>query len=361
MKSNKKTEEVFLTFKDFEDPFASAFSNDRERLKYMKQTYGKMDNIAEAFAKFYTLPIPKDLKKNTSINKTISIEVGGLYRGFVESITKDGVVFSVPGVKEEVVSRENFMDCIDYVANYLLNHNNELTFKVREKKNGTYVVSVIEGYYDLWVQEIEKAIEQRAAIEVHIDELVRGGYMCHTQIWTITELTGKNYTSAVFIPGSNIVLNIETDFDRWLGQDVQIVPQKFTTFRSGNQPTENSLIGSRKMVLKILGMKNMYDIFNRAQLANLPGVKYTPEVFTGKVTGIINSNNKTGVFIELEDKYITGLMPIDERMLLNYKPGDEIRVYIKEFEIMEGKEPFVIDRKNILRQCNVRPVFALSM
>ena len=162
----------------------------------------------------------------------------------------------------------------------------------------------------------------------------------------------------MFIPGSNIVLNIENDFERWLGKDVQAVPQKFTKFRSFGRPTENSLMASRKMVLKILGMKNMYEIYTRAKLGERPDVKYVPEVFTGKVTGIINSNKKTGIFIEIEDKYITGLMPVDEANLLNYKPGDTVQVYIQEFECIEGKEPFFIDRKNIIKACNLRPVFA---
>ena len=41
--------------------------------------------------------------------------------------------------------------------------------------------------------------------------------LCHTDIWPINELTGKNYTSSVFIPGSLIVLNIESDFNKWIG------------------------------------------------------------------------------------------------------------------------------------------------
>lgn len=358
-KKKNKNEVNLLTSTDFDDVF-NGFDNDKKRMRYMKDNYGQYD-IADAFAKFYNLNISRDLKKDDKVNKPVTIELGKIYSGTVEHIGKDGITFTLPGVKDEVYSKENFADCIDNVHNYLLNHNNELLFKVIDRKDGNYVVSVMDGYYSSWVEQIEDAIEKRAAIWVHIDELVRGGYMCHTDIWPINQLTGKNYTAAVFIPGSNIVLNIETDFERWLNQDVQIIPQKFTTFRQPGQPAENSLIGSRKMVLKILGMKNMFDIYQRAQLAKMPGVKYTPEVFEGKVTGIINSNKKTGVFIELEDKYITGLMPVPESMLLNYKPGDDIKVCITEFEQQEGKEAFVIDRKNIIRQCNLRPVFELAV
>ena len=356
-KNNKKIRNGLIKAINLDDPFECPFKNDKERIRYMKDNYGHL-SLAEQFAVFYGEEVNNTVKKNKRINNPVNIEIGGSYKGIVTEISKNGIVFDVAGVKEEVISKENFSDCMDAVQNYLLNHENELLFTVTEKKDNKYYVSVLEGYYRSWQKQIEKAIEQRAAINVHIDSLVRGGYMCHTDIWTISELTGKTYTSAVFIPGSNIVLNIENDFERWLGKDVQAVPQKFTKFRSFGRPTENSLMASRKMVLKILGMKNMYEIYTRAKLGERPDVKYVPEVFTGKVTGIINSNKKTGIFIEIEDKYITGLMPVDEANLLNYKPGDTVQVYIQEFECMDGKEPFFIDRKNIIKACNLRPVFA---
>lgn len=356
-KNNKKIGKGLIKAINLDDPFECPFKNDKERIRYMKDNYGHL-SLAEQFAVFYGEEVNNTVKKNKRINNPVNIEIGGSYKGIVTEISKNGIVFDVAGVKEEVISKENFSDCMDAVQNYLLNHENELLFTVTEKKDNKYYVSVLEGYYRSWQKQIEKAIEQRAAINVHIDSLVRGGYMCHTDIWTISELTGKTYTSAVFIPGSNIVLNIENDFERWLGKDVQAVPQKFTKFRSFGRPTENSLMASRKMVLKILGMKNMYEIYTRAKLGERPDVKYVPEVFTGKVTGIINSNKKTGIFIEIEDKYITGLMPVEEANLLNYKPGDTVQVYIQEFECMDGKEPFFIDRKNIIKACNLRPVFA---
>lgn len=356
-KNNKKIGKGLIKAINLDDPFECPFKNDKERIRYMKDNYGHLP-LAEQFAVFYGEEVSNTVKKNKRINNPVNIEIGGSYKGIVTEINKNGIVFDVAGVKEEVISKENFSDCMDAVQNYLLNHENELLFTVTEKKDNKYYVSVLEGYYRSWQKQIEKAIEQRGAINVHIDSLVRGGYMCHTDIWPISELTGKTYTSAVFIPGSNIVLNIENDFERWLGKDVQAVPQKFTKFRSFGRPTENSLMASRKMVLKILGMKNMYEIYTRAKLGERPDVKYVPEVFTGKVTGIINSNKKTGIFIEIEDKYITGLMPVDEANLLNYKPGDTVQVYIQEFECIEGKEPFFIDRKNIIKACNLRPVFA---
>ena len=174
------------------------------------------------------------------------------------------------------------------------------------------------------------------------------------------------YTSSVFIPGSHIVLNIEHDFEKWLCQDVIIVPQKFVEYRQDLKTglTERSLVGSRKRVLQLEGIKYMYEIWEeaqtRAKLAELSNSQVTPVVYDGTVTGIINSNKKTGIFVELDGKYITGLMPMDAADLLDYRPGDSVKVVISEFEIQEGKEPFVTNEKKHIVKCNVRPVFAIA-
>ena len=338
----------------------SGFKSDRERIRYISKKYANI-SIAESFAKFYSIEVPKELKKNKTINSVINITVGEIYTATVKTMSKHGITFTIPGVKEELYTKENFADCIDNFKNYLINHNDQVLIEIREKKDNKYLVSIINAYYKTWQKEIEKAIAQENGLEVHINSLVRGGYLCSTPIWPINEITGKNYSSSVFIPGSHIVLNIEHNFEQWIGKDVTIVPQKFAKFRPGiGQPVENSIVGSRKRILQIEGMVNMYNIYSKTMLANKPGIKYTPEIFEGTVTGIINSNKNTGVFIEIEDQFITGLLPVNNTELLNYKPGDKVNVCVKEFECQEGKEPFQITRGNRVVRCNVRPVFKLA-
>ena len=350
MKKNKTVD--LATSTDVND----RFSSDRDRLRYMKENYASM-SIAEAFSRFYDVEI-NEYDDSDEDDMVASVTIGNIYLADVKSISQNGIEFTIPGIKDDIFSKENFMDCIDNVRNYLMTHENKLLVEIREKRNGTYYGSVLNAYYRAWQQIIEKAIAKREAIDVHIDSLVKGGYICHTNIWTITDVTGKNYTSGVFIPGSQIVLNIEKDFEKWLDQDVQIIPNKFAKYRSNNlQCVENSIVGSRKQVLQIIGMQNMYEIWTRSKLANNPKVKYTPETFEGVVTGIINSNKKTGVFIEISDKCITGLMPVKQSELLDYKPGDIVYIKVKEFECQDGKEPFVVNKSNKVIVCNVRAVF----
>ena len=361
MANNKNTK--LLTYKEVygENDFPY-FKNDIERIKYMKKAYGNM-SLAKSFAIFYGIEVSPEVKVNKSINTVQTIELGKVYSGTVKSFDKNGIIFEIPGVKEEILSKENFNDCADSINNYLINHNNKLLFEVREHRDNKYIVSVVNAYYKQWVNVINKAIQYEQGIKVQIDSLVKGGYICHTDITPICQLTGKKYTHSVFIPGSHIVLNIEHDFEKWVGEEVMIVPQKFVEFRRDTITglIENSLVGSRKKVLQILGMNNIHEIYSKYILAESDErIKYEPEIFEGTVTGIINSSNKTGIFVELNDKYITGLMPIDAIDLLDYKPGDSVKVKIKEFETQEGKDPFIYNKKGILLKSNVRPVFELA-
>ena len=361
--ANNTNKQRLLTNADINgDSNFPMFKSDKERIKYMAKAYGNM-SLAKSFSIFYGIDIAPEVKQNKSINNVVTIELGQIYSGFVKSFDKNGIVFELPGVKDEIISKENFNDCATEINAYLVAHNNKLLFEVREHKNNRYIVSVINAYYKNWYNTISKAIQFEQGIKVQIDSLVKGGYLCHTDITPLCQLTGKKYTHSVFIPGSHIVLNIERDFEQWIGKEVMIVPQKFVEFRRDYKTglTENSLVGSRKKVLQIYGMNNIHEIYGKWALANAnENVTYTPEIFDGVVTGIINSNNKTGIFIELNDKYITGLMPIDASDLLDYKPGDSVRVKISEFEVQEGKDPFIYSKKGTLLKSNVRPVFELA-
>lgn len=353
MKKKKNTN--LITVNNADD---ALFNNEKERIRYMSNNY-KEFGIAESFKKYYDLE-EIDTKSET-LNAVPEFEIGNCYIATVKEISKHGIIFDVPGIKDEVMCKENFSSCIESVQNYLLTHDNRLIFEVREYNRGKYVVSVLNGMYKLWKHAVDDAIYKKNAIEVHIDSLTKGGYLCHTNISTLTELTGKNYTHNVFIPGSAIVLNIESDFERWIDQDVYVIPQKFVEFKKNLREgyIENSLVASRKLLLQLKGNINLFEIYNRHLLTKSENFKSDPEHLTGHVTGIINSGKKTGVFVELDDMYITGLMPVDKMDIINFKPGDEVIVYPAEFEVKEGCEPFVTNKKGDIIKCNTRIIFGL--
>lgn len=358
MKKNTKNEPL-LTVKDELDVFGP-FKNDKERIKYISRAYKHL-SIAKAFEKYYGLQVSQEIKRNWNVNDVIKIEVGKIYTGTVKQFNDKYMLFEVPGVKDELISKEALWCYGTAINNYLLTHNNQLMFEVREKADGKYYVSVLNAYYRKWMEAMEAAMNGTKSINVHIDQLVNGGYVCHCDIAPLTQLTGQSFTSSVFIPGSHIVLNIENDFERWVGQDVDIVPQKFVDFRvdKRNGTIEKSLVGSRKRVLQLMGNYYLYEMWQTHKLLDSDIAKVEKPVYQGTVTGIINSGKKVGVFVEINDKYITGLLPLAGEDLLDYKPGDPINIRIAEFEVQPEKEPFIIKNEEVVK-CFTRPVFELA-
>ena len=96
--------------------------------------YGKM-GIAKSFAVWYGMDLAPEIKQNSLINKVINIQVGETYLGEVKEFTKQYITFTIPGVKEELLCKENLTGCEESIQKYLLTHNNKLLFEVREKKD----------------------------------------------------------------------------------------------------------------------------------------------------------------------------------------------------------------------------------
>jgi hypothetical protein len=97
-----------ITAADMYDVLDAPFKTEKERIKYMSKAYKNM-SIAKAFSVFYNIELSQETKANKSINTINVIEVGNVYTGTVKTFSKCEITFDVPGVKEEIVCRENFM------------------------------------------------------------------------------------------------------------------------------------------------------------------------------------------------------------------------------------------------------------
>lgn len=352
----KKTNKVY-NVNDFENDSDFPLMNDNDRLRYMKANFSKM-TIGEAFNKYYKMGIRKksELSELTTKIDVTNIEIGSTYIAkFVSN--DDDLTFTINGVKEEIYSKEHFSEQEEYgFMEYLSKHDNNVKVKVIGKHRGKWVVSVKDAYYNDWYNEIEETIKNSNGLRVHINALTKGGYNASISVWTLSELFGVNYTCVVFIPGSQIVMNKETNFEQWVGQDVDVVPQKFTTYRESiGAPIENCLVCSRKSALQIQSYVNLYNMYN-----NIESEK--EKTYESVVTGIINSNTKVGVFVELTDSCVTGMVNVtnpDE--LVNYKVGDKHNVTLETFEMFGNEEPFKIDKKHSkITKCNVKPIFKFT-
>lgn len=354
-KSNVLTDKQINGDTDF--PY---FCNEHDRLKYMKDNYSKLD-IDKAFSIYYDEKISNTTKKLCkTIGKVITLEVGKIVEATVTKMNKNGIEFYIPGVKEEIISKENLTEVEDALSIYLLKHNNKVSIEVREFKHGSWRVSVMNAYYRIWKNAIDNVIKNEDGINVHVNSLTKGGYICTTPIWTLQELTGKKYEATVFVPGSQIVLNVENDFEKWLDKDLIVVPQNFGKFRKASgAPLEDSIVASRKRCLQKIGITNLYELYQKHLLASKFNNEDSTMTFDAKVTGIINSNNKTGIFVEIEDKSVVGMVPVTSDELLDYVPGQSVKVAIEKFEVAEDKEPFVIKNNKIIK-CYTKPIFKFA-
>ena len=101
----------------FDDILESPFKTERDRIKYMSKAYANM-SIAKAFSAFYGVEISNEIKSNRAINTVNTIEIGQVYNGIVHDFTKNGMTFDIPGVKEEIICKENFSSCFENLANF---------------------------------------------------------------------------------------------------------------------------------------------------------------------------------------------------------------------------------------------------
>lgn len=333
------------------------FNSERERLRYMKDKYSSFD-IAKAFSLYYNENVNVKKSYNENVFNVTTLEIGKVVEAQVKDWNDDGTLtFYVPGVKEEIVTNERFEHSNLHLQQYLNTHEGKLFIEVRETKRGRWIVSVLNAYYKIWRNSIEQAIKREDGMHVRINSLTKGGYLCSTPIWPLQNLTGENYTVCCFIPGSQIIMSVETDFDKWVGQDVVCVPQKFGTFRAAiGAKMEDSIICSRKRALQKTGIQNLYEMYTTKKLKDSLNNGTGQMTYTGKVTGIINSNNKTGVFVEIDNLYVTGMIPVDADALIDYVPGQHINVELVGFDTVDGQEPFIIKNDRIIR-CNTKPVF----
>ena len=104
MSKNTKNEKL-LTAVECEDLF-TGFKSDHERLKYMSRAY-KNINIAKAFSIYYGFDLDNSIKSNKSVNTVNIISVGNVYSGTVKMFDKHTLTFEIPGVKEEIIAKNN--------------------------------------------------------------------------------------------------------------------------------------------------------------------------------------------------------------------------------------------------------------
>lgn len=341
---------------DFEWP---EIVSDKERIKYNTKKYADV-SISEAFGGAYREDEPE---------VPLTLRYGDVIDVKIASIEKGEVKFQGLTAKETVICKNN-------LAKYAkLRHYlplDPIKARVISADRKQVCVDVLLPMLDQWiVGTMEDVDKQRnmanpQVVMVHDLQLTRGGYMGKINVPTIEEFVGEPYYVDAFIPGSQIVLNIENDFERWVGKDVMAFVTGYSP--KPNMPTKMSVICSPKAYLTFLGDMTLVDMFSHYCSIDDEWKAASEVVYDGVVTGILNSTRKCGAFIEITSMNLTGMADVAPEELVNYQPGQEVKVKISSFDDMtyfdsdsgqrKHMEPYEIEN-GVLKSCILKPTLKL--
>lgn len=351
-------------FSNFEWP---EFRTDKERIKAYSKRYKNM-SIIDSFAAHYNLNFSNVTER---ANQTpAELKVGEVIDAKILSIDKGRVAFDTFNQKTD------FQSCINLYKYEKFRHFLPMdTIKVEITKidKNKVVVDPLAPMLNEWLQPILKDTTiQKAVVEgqnfaqpviVKDLQLTKGGFMGKAVIPNVSNFVGEDYVMDAFIPGSQIVLNITDDFEQFIGKSVPTFVMNYMSKPGGHG--EMSLICSAKEVIKFEGELNMIQIFNSWCEESDLWKQVVNTIFDGKVTGVINSSKKCGVFIEIPELSITGMVSVKPEELVNYKPHMTVPVKIVGFDEetyfdqaaqqIQHVIPYEIE-DNVLKKCNLKPI-----
>ena len=288
------------------------------------------------------------------------------------TVNKHGKVVSFSGFssKETIVCRNNLTR---YTNLELTNRVVAAKVVAHDKLRQTVTIDILQPMFEEWVNAIvaDKTIQYNVkapkTVTVHNLKLANGGFIGKAEVPLLSEFVGEPYTVDAFIPGSQIVLNIEEDFEKWNGKTVDTFIAGYTT--KPGSVNQMSLICSRKALLNFSGNLSKIQLFSDYCENNKKWKAFTKSEFVGTITGVIDSSKKTGVFVEIPLFNITGMISTEAKDLVNFKKGAEVKARITDFEQMltynptngntEHAIPYVIE-DGCLKSCILKPVLELA-
>ena len=380
----KKTQLLMIPEKRFQDARDSRHVYDRELEnfewpEFEHHTQRIMDNteryaqmtIEEAFADYYGMPKKKSKKKE--VNPVGMVEVGDIINLRIKSVDKKGVHFWDDGFKEELVSAVNLFQYPRFKEDIPAK---AIPVKVVAKTESKITVDPIAPLYDEWIKEhttdltAQRNLSKDKFVTVENLQLVRGfnnkggGYYGSIKIDNVSKFLRQDVFVKGFVPGSQIVLNIENDFERWNGKSVKTFIISYDP--AAIQIGKAGFVCSAKERLKFQGDKKKIEVFKEYTEDSDKWNEITQEVFDGSITGVIHSANKCGAFVEIPKLNITGIINCGADELVNFKRGADVKVrwvrfdentyFNKDAGQIQHANPYTIE-DGILKSCHLKAIF----
>jgi ribosomal protein S1 len=315
-----------------EELFEQGFKSDRERIEQNTRKYAGM-SVAEAFEREYGVHVSQDIRDKVDA-VPMDLMLGQTLRLKIDTITNDGVIFNPGNYKATFSTRNNLSRYHKFKE---FKPVSDVPVRVVEIKPDTVMVDMFGPMVDEYVVPRAKApwiqnkIHDYQPITVKNLHLVGGGFLGRAVIPNISEWLGEEYTIDAFIPGSQIVQNTTDDFEQFEGRDVQA----FIMAYSPKPPMLGggmSLICSVKNFIKHRGHIRMMTMHkwwcdNGEEWDDFSSIPHE-----GVVTGILNSSQKCGVFVEIPELEMTGMINVPASRLSEYHPGDLLNVTVSGFD-----------------------------
>ena len=364
------------TWPDWDWADEQAAMSDRERIKRNTEAYASM-TVSEAFSLAYPeeviyTPAPEG---HTWLSDLIPADLksGDRVRARLKSVTKDRTVLEVVNSKAEVRSVTNLWLWPRF-RQWAQEGGEEMYLEVQvtEVKDGKVNVDPLAPIFEDWVNKILQKGAQRkwgyfdGTVTVHdLHQASPAGFTGWTSIRPLEEFLGGEYRMDVFIPSSHMILNISKDLSEFEGSFTEAFVLNYSA------PTKwrpASLVCSRKDWLRHLGDQAMIEMFREWCEGSQLWKQEESLKRDGMVTGIINSSKKCGVFVEIPQLCLTGMIPLPPEKLVEFAPFQEVKVSISKFEEdvqwngfadqMQHNPPYVIE-DGLLKEVNIKPVFTL--
>lgn len=376
MKKNQKTikTDEFGRPLDFEWP---EYNTDSKRIKAYSNIYRKL-SISEAFEKHYNL----ELKVEEAVNIIPQeLHVGDVFKTRILSIGKDKVTFDTQNYKTNLISGVNLYK-YEKFKHFL--PMDEIKVSVSRVDKDRVTIDPISPMINDWLQPIlkdptiQKVIPNAETgagpkpIIVKDLQLIKGsfggGFIGKAVIPSVSEFVGEDYTMDAFIPGSQIVLNITEDFEQFNGKSVLAFVMNYIP-KPGISKSGMSLICSAKEYIKFGGELKIIDIFKEWCESSEAWNKIVDKTFEGKVTGVINTSKKCGVFVEIPELSITGMVATKPDVLVEYPRHKKVEVKLTGFDEETYFDPFIQQiqhvepyeiENGILKKCNIKPILKFA-
>lgn len=363
-----KTKKVKKTESPIPDFLWPEFKNGNDHIRHNTAKYADC-SIEEAFQHAYKVKLKS--KTNTQSLDYMDVKVGDLLPLRILKVDKKNVYFDTDLFKEEIVCGPNIYQYKNFKEGII--PAEPIMCRVISRTSNKIEIDPITPQYDIWMSGLLANLRSQwhmtadRSILVENLRLTKFGFVGDMNVKAVSDITGQNAYIKVFIPGSQIVQNIEKNFEQWDGASVRA----FVTGcnKVPNKNNQLSLICSVKEYLKFQGDKFIIDTFKHYTVNDQEWQAIQKQTYEGVVTGIINSNNKCGIFVEVPEIKVTGLIETAPNKLLNVKYGNKIPVNIMGFNEptfyndvvgqTQHKSAYIIEN-DILKKCNVKLIFGMS-